>query len=209
MRIRDLVLPEDDHFYELFSRMGSLISECGELLRDLCGDLSRGPDLCRRIRQIEHEGDEITRQVFEELNLALITPLEPDEISRLATALDDVVDRMDQVAHQLWHYGITQTNEVLIGLADLIFGSALEIQEVISQLKGLRETADIKARVQRIHQHWDSGGEVIAIAIPALFQSGDAIAVIKHKDVYEGLEKVLEKCKDFSHVVHDILISHV
>ncbi len=84
MRIRDLILPEDKIFFTLFTEMAEKIDEASTTLNEITHELPGGTEKAHKIRQIEHLGDDITRKIFEQLNESLITPLEPEEIARLA-----------------------------------------------------------------------------------------------------------------------------
>jgi hypothetical protein len=95
MRIRDLILPEDTVFFTLFKEMAEKIAEASTTLNEITHELPNGTEKAHRVRQIEHQGDEITRKIYEHLNESLITPLESDEIARLAPAFDDVLDKID------------------------------------------------------------------------------------------------------------------
>jgi uncharacterized protein Yka (UPF0111/DUF47 family) len=208
MHIRDVILPEDRVFFELFDRMTGTIEEAAQLLTELTADLSRGSSICHQIRLLEHEGDGITRQVYERLNQSLITPLEPEEISRLAPALDDILDRIDRVAQQLCTYGLTETNEVLVGFGKLIAECSEEIRASAADLRMVTEAQNLQARAIAINHIWNRTSELRAQAVLDLFSTGDPVHIIKLKDIYENLEAVMEKCNDYGHVLNDIGIGH-
>ncbi len=208
MRVRDIILPEDKTFFDLFEQMAQKIQEGATLLSTITADLSQGSQNCRQIRQIEHSADGVTRQIYERLNQSLITPLEPEEISRLAPALDDIIDRMDWVAQQLCNYGISETNDSLKEFSRLILICTTEITGGIGNLRTMQETKALQERSIEINRIWNLSTDVLSKAILDLFSGGDPIMIIKLKDIYESMEKVLEKCNDFGHVLNDIAIAH-
>jgi len=208
MRVRDIILPEDKTFFDLFEKMGAKIQEGAELLGIITADLSHSPQSCRLIRQIEHDADGITRQIYERLNQSLITPLEPEEISRLAPALDDIIDRMDWVGKQLCNYGITETNDSLKEFSRLILICASQITRGITLLRTMQNSRELQKVSIEINQVWNLSTDLLSKAILDLFSGGDPIMIIKLKDIYESLEKVLERCNDFGHVLNDIAIAH-
>lgn len=208
MRIRDVILPEDRTFFDLFDEMAELIEESSSLLVRLTGDLSGGPSPCREIRALEHRGDEVTRSIYERLNQSLITPLEPEEIARLAPAMDDVLDRIDRLAHQISNYGILERSEELSEFARLIAASSREIRGGISGLRDLGDLEAVQARSREINRFWNQGRDLLSCAVPKLFQSRDPVHIIKHKDVFEHMESILEKCNDLGHVLDDIARGH-
>lgn len=208
MHIRDIILPEDRIFFELFDRMADTIRDASGLLVRLTGELPQGSTLCHQIRQLEHEGDGIIRQVYERLNQSLITPLEPDEIARLAPVLDDILDRIDRVSQQLCTYGITETNDVLKNFSGLIAQSADNIKAGVGELRTITETPPLQDRAVAINHLWNEASELRAAAVLDLFLTGDPVMIIKLKDIYENLAAVMEKCNDFGHVLSDISIGH-
>ncbi len=149
MRIRDLILPEDKVFFTLFREMAEKIQEASTTLNEITHELPGGTEKAHKVRQIEHHGDEITRKIFEQLDESLITPLEPDEIARLAPVFDDVLDKIDWVTHQLCNYGIPATNDVLKEYSYLILLSGTEIGHAVSSLSTLKNPEDVKTHVPR------------------------------------------------------------
>lgn len=110
MRIRDIILPEDQFFLEIFREISEKIVMASSHLTELISDLDQHRGItCQKIHQLEHESDELLRKIFARLEESLITPLEPDEIHRLAKALDDVIDIIDWVAHQICNYQLSGT----------------------------------------------------------------------------------------------------
>ena len=132
-------------FFSLFSRKWHRqIAEASAVLNEITHELPEGTEKSQKIRQLEHIGDEITRETFERLNDSLITPLEPDEIARLAPALDDVIDRIDWVSHQLSNYGIPQSNDLLKEFSYLITLCSAEITHGIDDLATLKRADEVE-----------------------------------------------------------------
>jgi uncharacterized protein Yka (UPF0111/DUF47 family) len=208
MRIRDLILPEDRIFFELFKDMADKIGEAAVTLNEITHELPDGTEKAHKVRQLEHHGDEITRKIFEQLDESLITPLEPEEIARLAPVLDDVLDRIDWVTHQLCNYEIPATNDVLKEYSYLILLSTTEISHSIASLSTLKNPEDVRTHVQEISRLYNLSTELLSRAILELFKTKDLLMIIKLKDIYEGMAKVMEKCNDVGHVLGDIAKAH-
>ena len=124
--------------------MARKINEAAEILNEITNELPAGIEKGQKVRQIEHAADEITRQTYERLNDSLITPLEPEEIARLAPALDDILDRIDWVTHQICNYGIPQSTELLREFSYLIILSSSEITHGIDDLANLKRSGEIE-----------------------------------------------------------------
>jgi uncharacterized protein len=208
MRIRDLILPEDRIFFVLFKEMAEKIAEAATTLNEITHELPNGTEKSHKVRQIEHHGDEITRKIFEHLDESLITPLEPEEIARLAPVLDDVLDKIDWVTHQLCNYEINQTNDVLKEYSYLILLSTTEITHAIGSLSTLRDPEDVRTHVMEISRLYNLSTELLSRAILELFKTNDLLLIIKLKDIYEGMAKVMEKCNDVGHALGDIAKAH-
>ena len=208
MRIRDLILPEDKVFFTLFLEMAEKIGESATTLNEITHELPEGTEKAHKVRQIEHHGDEITRKIFEQLDESLITPLEPEEIARLAPVLDDVLDRLDWVTHQLCNYGIPETNDVLKEYSYLIMLASIEINHAVKSLSTLKDPDDVRTHVEEISRLYNLSTELLSRAILDLFKTKDLLLIINLKDIYEGLAKVMEKCNDVGHALSDIAKAH-
>jgi len=208
MRIRDLILPEDRIFLVLFLEMVDLIAQASSTLDEITHELPEGTEKAHKVRQLEHHGDEITRRIFEHLDESLITPLEPEEIARLAPVLDDVLDRLDWVTHQVCNYGIPETNDVLKEYSYLIMLATTEISHAVTILSTLKNSGEIRGHAQEISRLYNLSTELLSRAILELFKTKDLLMIIKLKDIYEGMAKVMEKCNDVGHALEDIAKAH-
>ena len=208
MRIRDLILPEDRVFFSLFAEMTGKIAEASTTLNEITHELPQGTEKSHKVRQLEHHGDEITRKIFERLDESLITPLEPEEIARLAPVLDDVLDRIDWVTHQLCNYGIPETNDVLKEYSYLIVLATAEISHAVDDLTSLKNPEEVRTQAEEINRLYNLSTELLSRAILDLFKTKDLLMIIKLKDIYEGMAKVMEKCNDVGHALADIAKVH-
>jgi uncharacterized protein Yka (UPF0111/DUF47 family) len=208
MRIRDLILPEDRVFFVLFTEMAATIGEAATVLNEITHELPSGMEKAHRVRQIEHNADEITKKIYEKLNESLITPLEPEEISRLAPVMDDVVDRIDRVTHQTCTYGLSESSDVIREYSYLILLSTTEIQRAVSSLSELGNPAKVRTHATEINRLYNLSIELQSQAVLDLFKTKDLLLIIKLKDIYEGMGRVMEKCNDVGHALNDIAMSH-
>jgi uncharacterized protein Yka (UPF0111/DUF47 family) len=161
-----------------------------------------------RIKDLEHEGDTLSHQIYEQLNRTFITPLEPEEISRLASSLDNVLDYIDGTARKLRYYGISESDQHMIELAKLIQLSVVELEEGVKGIRTMKNPDEIEKRCIEINRLENIADDVKAQAILDLFTRSDAVAIIKLKDIYESLEKATDMCEDAANVLSDIAIRH-
>jgi uncharacterized protein Yka (UPF0111/DUF47 family) len=206
--IKEWVVPQDRIFFDLLDRQAETVTQAAALLVDLVENYTDVKAKVRRMKEIEHAGDEITHEIYEQLNLTFITPLEPDEISRLASALDDILDYIDGTAQQMYSYNIGETDEAMVELAKLIQLSAVEVEGAVKAIRTIKDPKGIEERCIEVNRLENIADGVLARAIRDLFTTNDAITIIKLKDVYENLEVATDKCEDAANTLSDIAIRH-
>lgn len=208
MGIKEWVVPQDKVFFDLFEEMAAQMRAAADHLVMMVEEYDDLKNKCHKMKEFEHKGDEITHSVYELLNRTFITPIEPEEISRLATALDDILDYIDGTAHQMFVYGIKETDDYMIELSKLIALSATQIEEAVRGIRDLKNPKYIEERCIEVNRLENLADDVLGHAIKELFKSDDAITIIKLKDVYENLEMATDKCEDAANVLSDIAIRH-
>jgi uncharacterized protein Yka (UPF0111/DUF47 family) len=142
------------------------------------------------------------------LNESLITPLEPEEISRLAPVMDDVMDRIDRVTQQICTYGLTEQYDKLREFSYMILLASAEITKAFKELPQMDKNQGIKDHANEINRLYNRAIELQSQAILEIFKTKDLLLIIKLKDIYEGLGLVMEKCNDVGHALNDIILNH-
>ncbi|MCM2466738.1 DUF47 domain-containing protein [Methanoculleus oceani] len=208
MGIKEWVVPQDKVFFDLFDRLTREVVSAADLLVEFVENFENVKEQCHRMKQIEHRGDEITHEIYEQLNRTFITPLEPEEISRLASALDDILDYIDGTAQQMYSYGITETDDSMIELAKLIQLSVVEIEKAVNGIRSIKNPGLIEERCIEVNRLENVADNVLGHAIMDLFKTQDAVTIIKLKDIYQNLEMATDKCEDVANVLSDIAIRH-
>jgi uncharacterized protein Yka (UPF0111/DUF47 family) len=206
--IKEWLIPQDKVFFDLFDRMAALVVLASYRLVDLVDDFSDVKNKVHQIEQMEHDGDRITHEIYEQLNRTFITPLEPEEISKLASALDDILDYIDGTAQKMLNYGIEATDTHMNELAKLVQLSVVELEEAVKAIRAIKEPRLIEERCIEVNRLENLADDVLAHAINEIFRTNDPIAIIKFKDIYEHLEIATDKCEDAANVLSDIAIRH-
>jgi uncharacterized protein Yka (UPF0111/DUF47 family) len=206
--IKEWVVPQDKAFFDLFDEMARTVVAAADLLVDFVENFENVKEKCRQVKELEHQGDDITHQIYEQLNRTFITPLEPEEISRLASALDDILDYIDGTAQQMYSYGITETDDSMVQLAKLIQLSVVEIEKAVTGIRSIKDPGLIEERCIEVNRLENIADNVLGHAIMDIFKTKDAITIIKLKDIYENLEMATDKCEDVANVLSDIAIRH-
>ena len=208
MGIKEALLPKDATFFNLFERQAGIVKEAAGQLVALTEDFTNVKEKRHEIEKLEHKGDQITHDIYEQLNRTFITPLEPDEISRLASTLDEVLDYIDGSAEKMFYYTIESTDSYMIELAKLIHMSTSEIESAVKNIRSLKDPRYIEERCIEVNRLENLADDVLAQAVTDLFKTTDAITIIKLKDIYEHLEIATDNCEDVANTLSDIAIRH-
>ncbi|MCK9579264.1 MAG: DUF47 family protein [Methanoregula sp.] len=201
MGLRELLLPKDTIFFDLFERQAGL-------LVDLTENFTNVKEKRHAIEKLEHKGDQITHEIYEQLNRTFITPLDPGEISRLASNLDDVLDYIDDAAEKMLTYSIESADSSMVELAKLVHRSTIEIESAVKGIRSLKDPRHIEERCIEVNRLENLADDVLAHAVTDLFKTTDAIRIIKLKDIYEQLEIATDNCEDVANVLSNIAIHH-
>jgi uncharacterized protein len=208
MGLRELLIPQDKVFFDLFEKQVGIVTESANQLVALAENFTNVREKRHALELLEHQGDQVTHDIYEQLNRTFITPLDPEEISSLASALDDVLDYIDGSAEKMLYFGIGHTDSHIIELAKLIQMSAVEIEGAVKGIRAINNPKYIEERCIEVNRLENLADDVLAHAIMDLFQTNDAITIIKYKDIYEHLEVATDYCEDVANVLSDIAIRH-
>jgi hypothetical protein len=208
MGIRELLIPRDTVFYDLFEKQAGLVTEAAWLLVDLTENFANVKEKRHAIEKLEHKGDQVTHDIYEQLNRTFITPLDPEEISRLASTLDEVLDYIDGAAEMMQYYSIESTDSHMIELAKLIHQSTREIESAVKSIRSIKDPRYIEERCIEVNRLENLADDVLAQAVTELFKTTNAITIIKLKDIYEQLETATDNCEDVANTLSDIAIRH-
>ena len=208
MGIKELLIPKDTTFFDLFDQQAEIIKEAAHQLSMLTEDFTNIREKRSAIESLEHAGDQITHDIYDQLNRTFITPLDPEEISRLASALDEVLDYIDGATEKMYYYNIGATDAHMIELAKLIHMSTSEIESAVKSIRSIKDPRYIEERCIEVNRLENLADDVLAHAVTDLFKTNDAITIIKFKDIYEHLETATDYCEDVANVLSDIAIRH-
>jgi uncharacterized protein len=208
MGLRELLIPQDKVFFDLFEKQAGVVKEAAWQLIALTEDFTNVKEKRHEIEKLEHKGDLITHDIYEQLNRTFITPLDPEEISRLASALDEVLDYVDGATEKMYYYGIEATDSHMIELAKLIHMSTVEIESAVKGIRSIKDPRYVEERCIEVNRLENVADDVLAHAVTDLFKTNDAITIIKFKDIYEHLEVATDYCEDVANVLSDIAIRH-
>jgi predicted phosphate transport protein (TIGR00153 family) len=166
-------------------------------------------ELIAEIEHLEHQGDNITHLIFNELSRNFITPFDREDIHALASAIDDVLDFIHGSAKRLELYKVKELSESMTMLADCILKGAIELNVAVQNLKDMKNIVIIKEACVKINSLENHADDIFNEAIAQLFEKEtDAMQVIKLKEILAALETATDKCEDAANTIQTILIKY-
>jgi uncharacterized protein len=196
----------DQSLFELFERAGVNVHRAAELLDATITGYPDTAALAADIRACEHEGDQITHEVISRINQTFVTPIEREDILDLTSALDDIVDYIDEVAEYLGLYRIEAPMEQAQQLARILSGATRELSLALPLVRGFK---DVTSRVVEVHRLENEGDRIVRGAIASLFETGiDPMFVIRWKDIFERLENAIDATERAAYVLEGIIIKN-
>ena len=162
-----------------------------------------------RIKDLEHEGDSITHNLFTTLLQTFVTPLDREDISGLASAIDEVLDYTYEIADRFLLYNINRPTPHMVDLSKILLSSTQEIHVVVNTLNKMKNPSVLIDHCNNIKKYEEQADTIYRRAIAELFEThNNAIEIIKLKEVYENFESSLDKCQDVSDIIEDIAIKY-
>jgi predicted phosphate transport protein (TIGR00153 family) len=204
-------LPKDRIFYTLFeSASGNLESLADKLVLVVNeSDYNKRSTIIKEMKELEHQNDLLTHQIFIELGKNFITPFDREDIHSLATALDDIADYMYASAKKINFYKIDPFDQGIQKMALVIKDAVLAVNSAVIELRNLKNTQKIIDCVIQINSAENQGDDIFDISIDRLFElESDIKLLIKKRELYQALEIVTDKCEDAGNVIESIVVKY-
>ena len=201
------LLPREEHFYHLFVKQVEIISEASRLLLDgVRAGNSRLAGCATEILSLEHRGDEIIHEIFTRLNQTFITPIDPEDIHNLSSALDNVLDGVEDTAHRLVSYRIDPVPPAMVKLSEIVASCAKALKEAFDALENDGPIMEHCIEINRLENEADLIGRS---SVVDLFDTEkDPITLIKLKEVYEFFESTIDCCEDVADVLQNVVVKN-
>ncbi len=205
-RLSQLLAPRERAFFDLFEESGRNIERAGGLIERIFAEWPDQRELLSELLVCEQEGDRITRDIIHRLNQTFVTPIDREDIYALASALDDVVDFIEEAADFLAIYRIEAPMAQAQQMATILAQSCTAIAQAIPRLRGFRDLHQYTVEVNRLE---NEGDRLLREALASLFVTGiDPMLVIRWKDVYERLEAAIDSTERTANILEGILIKN-
>ncbi len=203
------LLPHDVSFFTHFEHQGKKTLEGCRAFLEMVENPSDLESRAERVKQIEHECDEITHAVVAGLHKTFITPIDRNDIYRLITKMDDIMDMVEAAADRLALYDVHEMTKEVVDLARCLVASAEHVLGAVSGMRELDASNGILQHCVEINRLENVADSILRSALARLFrEEKDPIAVIKWKEIYETLESATDRCEDVANVIEGVLLEN-
>ncbi len=205
-RLPQVFAPRDRIYFELFEEAGRNVLRSAELLDELLTGYPDSKALAEEIRDCEHEGDRITHDIIDRLNHTFVTPIDREDILALASALDDIVDYIEEVADYLGLYKIEAPMDQAVKLAGVVHAASKQVCQAMPQLRAFNDISEQTVEINRLE---NEGDRIVREAIASLFDGGiDPMVVIRWKDLFEKLEEAIDSTEKAANILEGVVIKN-
>jgi predicted phosphate transport protein (TIGR00153 family) len=204
------IIPRETVFFDLFERAAQNAHACATELRDALARMDDLPARAKRIKDLEHAGDQLTHEAIERLNTTFITPIDREDIHELVCRLDDIVDLIDTAVNRIVLYKIKTATDDAKALAGCLVHATGIIVEMMPAMRNLKNTDLIRQRCRDVHTQENEGDRIEQHALASLFDqhADDPMYVLKWKNVIEELEGATDRCEDVANVIEGIVLKN-
>ncbi len=202
-------MPREGNFFELFNQSADLIVEAVYEFEKMLSDLSHAERYSHTIKELEHKADEVTHRTIDLLHSTFITPIDREDIHKLITQMDDILDCLEACSQRVFLYNVTQITEEMPLLADVCIRSSLLIKKAVEGLKDLKHPQEIIKNCVEINRLENEGDQLLRKALVKLFSDvSDTRELIKMKEVCELLEATTDRCEDVANTIEGIVLEY-
>jgi predicted phosphate transport protein (TIGR00153 family) len=203
------LIPKERKFFVLFEQGAQNAVKIAQQLKDMVYIWENVKERVGVINDLEHQGDAITHQIFEQLHRTIITPLDREDIALLAHSLDDVADFIHSAADAMLLYKVDRPTKRAQELVDIVVQSVSEIERAISEIHDRIGRKQLLMRCVEINRLENIGDSVYRTAMAELFDDSANIAsLIKWREIYNHMESVIDRCEDIANILEGVAIKY-
>ena len=198
-----------EQFFDLLEQHADRTREAAALLAEMLAKQVDAAQQAERVKAVEHQGDEITHAVIERLHQTFITPIDRDDMHRLISRMDDVLDLIEASSERIWLYELRTIEPEARAFADVLVKSVQAVGDAVRCLRDLRDREALSAHCTEINRLENEGDQLLRRAVARLFHdSTDPIHVIKWKEIYDNLENAIDRCEDVANVIEGVALEY-
>lgn len=196
------------NYFDSFVKGTEYALDAAKRLQVLLAEEEFTEDKIAEIKKIEQDADTHMHNVCCELNVAFITPIDRDDIYKIARETDDITDSIDSVASKLWMMNVTRVTPPMRQMSEYVTNACEMLVKLMSEIKNHKKSNKLNECVIEINRIEEMGDKCYKEAIKELFDNEkDPIELIKLKEIYGKLEAALDNCEDVADCVEGIIIT--
>ncbi|MEO5704373.1 MAG: DUF47 family protein [Candidatus Limnocylindrales bacterium] len=200
------LIPREERFYDMFAEDAANVLSAARLFEAMLRSYDQPEARAAEIRDLEHRGDEMSHEIGRKLESTFVTPFDREDIHALISALDDVIDFIEEAADTFILYRVEAPTAVAIEQAVIIVRQCEQLVEALNNLRGFKGLEKYWIEVHRLE---NEGDQLARKAIADLFSGGGhPIELIKWKEIYGLLEQTIDKAEDVANIIERITIKH-
>jgi uncharacterized protein Yka (UPF0111/DUF47 family) len=207
------LMPKEERFFELFARHAEAVLGGARALRAMLEGGAEVERNCHLVMDYEHQADDVTREVLIAVRRTFITPFDRGSIRELITSMDNAIDQMHKTAKTVILFDQRAFTPEMQQMGDAIVRGAELTKEAVPLLRAISsEAVRISSLTEQISQIEGHADDLHDVGLKALYQSkgkSDPMAFFVGNEVYDHLEKVVDRFDDVANVMHGIVIEHV
>jgi predicted phosphate transport protein (TIGR00153 family) len=203
------LIPRERKFFALFEQSAQNAVKIAQQLKDMVYIWENVKQRVGIMNDLEHEGDAITHQIFEQLHRSVITPFDREDIALLAQSLDDVSDFVHEAADAMLLYKVAKPTNRAKELVDIVAQVVAEVAKAISEIDNRDGRKHLMERCVEINRLENIGDSVFRSAMAELFDdSTDFAGLIKWREIYTHMESVIDRCEDIANILEGVAIKY-
>jgi uncharacterized protein len=201
--------PRDEKFYDIFEELACKIEEGTHLFIAILNNYEYSEPKVAKMKEIEHEADEITHRAYERMHRTFLTPLDREDIYALVNKMDSILDMIEASASRMYLYKIKKPADELFVLMKILSEAVSKVKLVVHALRDKKNFDMILEACVEINTLENEGDYVLRTAMARLFErEKDAVELIKWKDIFERIEESIDVCEDVSNIIEGIVLKH-
>jgi uncharacterized protein Yka (UPF0111/DUF47 family) len=201
------LLPREMKFFDILDEFAAVLVRASEKFLDLVMHFDRLAERSEDLKKEEKAGDVVVERTIKALDQSFITPFDREDIHSLATAIDDVLDNMEETAHRFNVFRIERPTPAAAALARMVHESCLHLATALRLLRSLKQAEEIKCELLEIGRLENEADKIYRDSDSALFADPpEILLLIKWRELYGWLEETVDACKDAANVISEIVI---
>lgn len=202
------LLPKEKIFYDHLEKLAAKLAEGMGMFQSLIHDFKKNHPAISGLENLEHDCDKIVHDIMVRLNKSFITPIDREDIHLLAKEMDDLVDIIQTLSKRMILFEINFITETFKEMAIILEKAIFIVVDLIKKIRSLKDISDILEKCIRIHELENEADVLFEKALGKLFHTDNPIELIKWKEIYDFLERAVDKCEDISDVIWGIVVKY-